>query len=389
MEAMNQLAGAQRGRWAVGSMFFVNGFIIGSWAAQIPEYIKRLGVSEATFGLMILGVGLGGVIAMPCAGFVMARVGSRPVLLPLAAAAVFTLLVVVLAPGILLATIALFAMGAVLGGMDVAMNANAVTVERRLMRPVMSSTHGFWSLGGFFGGGVGGFAIQSFGYIAHAAFVGAVAAVVLVVAARHIVGGDRHSATAGHIRLALPRAATIYVVGLIAMICVIPEATMRNWAALFMEQELGANLGVAGLAFALFSGTMAMMRFFGDGIRKRFGAVTTLRASCLLTAAGLLAASLSPWPALAIAAFAVAGIGAANMIPIAFSAAGNHEGMAASTGMSVVMAMGSSGILIAPSAVGIIAEKTGIGPIFAGVAALLLCATLLASVVHRADFKAG
>jgi len=387
MEARNDLASAQRGRWAVAAMFFVNGFMVGSWAAQIPEYIKRLGVNEAVFGLMILCLGLGSLIAMPLAGMAMARVGSRPVLLPLAAIAVFSLLLAVLAPNVPLATAALFFMGAVLGGMDVSMNANAVTVERRLMRPVMSSTHGFWSLGGFVGGGAGGFIIQAFGQLAHAGAVALVAAIILVPAARHILSGDRPAPSTSQVRFAMPSAPTIYLVGLIAMICVIPEATMRNWAALFMEQELGTDIGVAGLAFALFSGAMALMRFFGDGIRRRYGAVRTLRASCLLTAGGLLAASLSPFVPLTLAAFALAGAGAANMIPIAFSAAGNHEGMASSTGMSVVMAMGSAGILIAPSAIGFIAEQTGIGPVFAGVAALLLCATLLAAVAHRADFK--
>lgn len=387
MQAKDDLATVRRGRWAIAAMFFVNGFMIGSWAALVPEYIKRLGVSEATFGLMILAIGLGSVLAMLLAGVVMARLGSRAVLLPFAAMAIFALPLVIATPGVVPATAALFGMGIVLAGMDVSMNANAVTVERRLGRPIMSSTHGFWSLGGFVGGGLGGFVIQGYGLLGHAIFVAAVAAVIVLVVAAAILGGDRPMQPASGRRFALPSAPTIYLVGLIAMICVIPEATMRNWAALFMEQELGADLGIAGLAFALFSGAMAMMRFFGDGIRRRFGAVRTLRASCLLTAAGLLAASLSPWTVPALIAFAVAGAGAANMIPIAFSAAGNHEGMASSTGMSVVMAMGSTGILIAPSAIGVIAEKTGIGPVFAGVAALLLCATLLAAVVHRADFK--
>lgn len=388
MDALNQISQAQRGRWAVGALFFINGFIIGSWAAQIPEFIKRLQITEATFGLMILCFGLGGVVAMPISGFVMSRVGSRPVVRPLASVAVFGLLVVVLAPGVILSVVALFALGAVLGAMDVAMNANAVTVERRLARPVMSSTHGFWSLGGF-AGGLGGFAIQAWGYVPHAAFVAVVTAVLLALCWRHIVGGDRPEPVLDRRGFAFPTLPTIYVVGLIAMICVVPEATIRNWAALFMEQKFDSTIGVASLAFALFSGAMATMRFLGDGIRKRFGAVLTLRASCTLTAAGLLLASVSPWTWLTLAAFAIAGIGSANMIPIAFSAAGNHEGMATSTGMSVAVTMSYSGILIAPSATGVIAEHTGIGPVFTGVAVLLLCATLLASVAHRADFRHG
>jgi predicted MFS family arabinose efflux permease len=389
MDAQNHLATAQNGRWAVGALFFINGFIIGSWAAQIPDYIRRLDISEASFGLMVLGLGLGGVVSMPCSGLLMSRVGSRPVVLPLAAAAVFMLLLAVLAPSMVLASVALFVMGAVLGGMDVAMNANAVTVERRLMRPVMSSTHGFWSLGGFAGGGIGGFAIQGFGYLAHATFVALMTAAILAVAWRHIVGADRPEPIVGRAGLAFPSLPTIYLVGLVAMICVVPEATVRTWGALFMEQELGAEIGLAGLAFACFSGAMAVMRFLGDGIRRRFGAVRTLQGSCLLTAVGLVGAFLAPVPALALASFTLAGAGAANMVPIAFSAGGNHEGMAPSTGMSVVTTMSYIGILVAPSVTGIAAEYSGIAPVFVGVAVLLLVATLFAPVVHRADFRHG
>ncbi len=100
MDATNHTASAQRGRWAVAAMFFINGFIIGSWSAQIPAYIMRLDISEATFGLLILSFGLGAVSSMPCAGLIMARAGSRPVVLPLAFLAVFGLPLVTLAPGV-------------------------------------------------------------------------------------------------------------------------------------------------------------------------------------------------------------------------------------------------------------------------------------------------
>ena len=106
-----------------------------------------------------------------------------------------------------------------------------------------------------------------------------------------------------------------------ALLVMNSEGAVLDWGALYLNQELGSDLATAGFAFGAFAGAMALMRFLGDGVRNRFGAVTTFRISCLVAAAGMLVAGLSPWPWLAIAAFAVAGLGIANTVPILFSAA--------------------------------------------------------------------
>jgi MFS family permease len=131
---------------------------------------------------------------------------------------------------------------------------------------------------------------------------------------------------------------------------------------------------------------MALMRFLGDGVRNRFGAVATLRGSALVAAAGMLVAGLSPSPYLAIVAFAFCGFGIANMVPILFSAGGNQEGMSSGTGMSVVTTMGYSGILVAPSAIGFVAEHSSFGPIFIALSGLLVVVLLMAGLAHRAEF---
>lgn len=385
MDASNAIATATRGRWAVAVMFLVNGFLTGSWAPQIPLVLTRLQISEFTLGMLILCFGLGAVSAMPWSGYLMSRHGTRRILGLLAVIAPFGLLLVALAPNVWTAAIALYLFGGLIGSMDVAMNANAVVVEQKLGRAVMSSSHGFWSLGGFAGGGLGGILIQSYGHLAHAAFATVVALIMLALSLPNLVGEDRPAAHEKHNSFSLPRTPLVYLVGLIALFSMIPEGAVLDWAALYLRQELGTDLATAGFAFAGFSGTMAIMRFLGDGVRNRFGAVTTLRFSSLIAATGMCVGGLSPWPSLAIAAFAFCGIGVANMVPIAFSAGGNQPGMAPSVGMSVVTTMGYSGILMAPSAIGFVAERTGFGPIFVGLSALLVVVCLMASLAHAAD----
>lgn len=373
-------------RRAVAAAFFVNGFLVGSWAPQIPQLMQRLALTETVLGILILAFGLGAVIAMPLAGMAMARRGSRVVMRLCGFLACIALPVVVVAPGIVPAAVMLVAFGALLGGMDVAMNANAVAVEKRLGRAIMSSSHGFWSLGGFAGGGIGSFAIASYGAVPHAMAAALAAFVVWAIAARFVAGGDRQEPGADGHRFSLPRQPAIYFVGLIALCAMIPEGAILDWAAVYLQQERGAGIATAGLAFAAFSATMAVMRFTGDHIRNRLGAVMTLRISGLVAAVGLLVAGLAPMPELAIAAFAFTGLGIANMVPIAFSAAGNQPGLSAATGMATATTMGYSGILLAPSIIGFIAERTGFSAIFIALSAFLVGTFFLARLVRSADF---
>lgn len=387
MTAASSLQNAARGRWAVAAMFFINGLLTGSWAPQIPVFLTRLDISKATLGLLILLFGLGALTFMPLSGYLMSRHGSRAVVRCFASVCVFGLLLVALAPSVPLAVVAMFLFGGLIGGMDVAMNANAVAVERRLSRAVMSSSHAFWSLGGFAGGGAGGLIIQHYGHVTHAIIVTVIAIIFLAVAWRYLIT-DRRPVAQEHHKFALPKTATVYLVGLMALMSMIPEGAVLDWAALYLKQELGAELATAGLAYAFFSGAMALMRFAGDGVRNHFGAVTTLRISSLIAASGMLVAALSPWPWLVIAAFAFSGLGIANMVPIAFSAGGNQPGMASGTGMSVVTTMGYSGILLAPSLIGFAAEHVGFSAVFVVLSGFLVIVFLMSSLAHTADFAA-
>lgn len=386
MDANNAAATAIRGRWAVAAIFFVNGFVTGSWAPQIPVFLTRLDITEFTLGLLILLFGAGAVSAMIWAGHLIPKHGSKKVTTLFAVTGSFGLLLVAFAPNVPIAAVAMYLFGGMIGAMDVSMNANAVTVERKLGRAIMSSSHGFWSLGGFVGGGLGGIAIQNYGHMAHAGIVSVVAIAIASVALRHLVVD--FPAAQEHRKFSLPRNPTVYIIGVMALLTMNSEGAVLDWGALYLRQELGSDIATAGFAFGAFAGTMALMRFMGDGVRNRLGAVTTFRISGVIAAAGMLVAGLSPSPWLAIAAFAVSGLGIANMVPILFSAAGNQPGVNAGAGVSVVTTMGYSGILAAPSVIGFVGEKTGFAPVFIAISVLLALVFLAAGITRTADFSA-
>ena len=385
MDANNDATVAIRGRWAVAAIFFMNGLVLGAWAPQIPVLLMRLEITEFTLGLLLLLFGAGAVSAMVLAGHLIARHGSKSITTLFAISCCFGLLIVALAPTVATAAVAMFIFGGTFGATDVSMNANAVTVEKRLGRAIMSSSHGFWSLGGFVGGSTGGLMIVNWGHLAHAVIVTIAAGIITAVAIRHLVADPPIAQQ--HRKFTLPRQPGIYVLGVMALLVMNSEGAILDWGALYLNQELGSDIATAGLAFGAFAGAMAVMRFLGDGVRNRLGAVTTFRISCLVASAGILVAGLSPWAWLAIGAFAVAGLGIANTVPILFSAAGNQPGTSSGAGVSVVTTMGYSGILVAPSLIGFIGERTGFAPIYIAIALMLALMFLAAGITRNADFS--
>jgi fucose permease len=375
-------------RAAVSLLFLMNGFTIGSWAPKIPEFAERLQLSKFELGLMILCFGIGSLVMMPIAGAQIAGRGSRIVIKVTAVLLLPILIALTLAPNVLTGAIALFLFGGFVGAMDVAMNANAVAVEKTMHRAIMSSCHAFWSLGGLIGAAIGGFLISHWGVLAHAE-AATVLSIIFLAAAWPMILGDQPQHDEHKPKARLPLIPLPWLLGMMALFCMVPEGAVLDWGALYLRQELGASVTLSGFGFAAFSLTMAVMRFGGDLIRDRLGAVKTLRVSTLFAIAGMMMASLSSDAAVAIVGFALCGIGISNMVPIAFSAAGNVPGLQPGIGISVVTTMGYSGMLVAPSAIGFAAEHIGFAAVFMMLPVLLVIVLVFSNLARFADGIGG
>ncbi|MBW9054132.1 MFS transporter [Rhizobium mesosinicum] len=373
-----------RSRAAVSLLFLMNGFVIGSWAPKIPDFAERLGLTKFELGLMILIFGFGSLVMMPIAGAQIAKHGSRVVVRVLAVCLLPTLLALTLAPNVITGAISLFLFGGFIGGMDVAMNANAVAVEKSMRRAIMSSCHAFWSLGGLIGSGLGGLVISRLGILGHAELATVLAAILLAVAWPMVLADPPHPDTKKE-KTKLPMVPLPWLLGVMALFCMVPEGAVLDWGALYLRQEMGASVALSGLGFAAFSAAMATMRFAGDLVRDRLGGVKTLRICTLFAIVGMLLASLAPDAEIAIIGFALCGIGISNMVPIAFSAAGNIPGLKPGIGISVVTTLGYSGMLVAPSVIGFVAEHVGFAAVFMALPVLLLVVLAFSRLAQYAD----
>lgn len=377
-----------RNRLAVSLLFLMNGFVTGSWAPKIPEFKDRLGISESVLGLLILMFGIGSLVLMPIAGGYIARVGSQKVVKVTAIILSPLLLLLTLVPNVWAAAVGMFVLGGFVGAMDVAMNANAVEVEKSMRRAIMSSCHAYWSLGGLIGAGIGGFLMAHFGVLPHV-FVVTVICLTLIAIAWPMILADKPHPAAAKEKLRLPMTPLPWLIGIMALFSMVPEGTVLDWGALYLRNELGASVELSGFGFAAFSATMATMRFAGDLVRDRFGAKRTLRICTVTALVGMILAGIAPNAYIAILGFAIAGIGISNMVPIAFSAAGNMPGLQPGIGLSVATFMGYSGMLFAPSVIGFVAEHTGFAIVFTSVPVLFIVVLLLSHNAVHADHAKG
>jgi MFS family permease len=374
---------AARARQAVAAIFCVNGAVLGTWAAHIAPVQSRLDLGPATLGLALLAMAAGALVAMPAAGVLIGRYGSAPVTRACVLALCAGLPLPALAPGTGWLAVALFLFGAANGATDVAMNAHGVAVERRLGRPTMSYFHAMFSVGGLLGAAVTGALLIGLSAAAQVLLGATAFAAVAVAAAARLLPAAADVGEAGA-HFALPRRHTL-LVGALAFGTMLAEGAMLDWSGVYLKTAAGAEAPLAAAGFAAFSGAMALARFAGDRLRLRYGSRWLLRCSAGLAAGGVLLAVAVPTPALAVAGFALAGLGIANMVPLLFGVAGRSPDQRPGEAIAAVATIGYSGLLAGPPLVGLLAEATTLAVGLGAVAAALLLVALAAGRVRWAD----
>jgi MFS family permease len=370
-------------RVAVSAVFFINGAATANWLVRIPAVQARLGLTAGSLGLALLGVAVGALVAMPYAGRMVSRHGSRPVTRVAAVAFASSLMLPALAPNPVVLVLALVALGAGHGALDVAMNAQAATVERRYGRPIMSGFHALFSLGGLAGAGIGGIiASHHIQAAAHLLGTALVAGVLASGAARFMLPASADAAP----DLAPPARphGALVTLGIVAFCVLLGEGAMADWSALYLRDVNGAAPGVAAAGYAAFSLMMAAGRIVGDSVRQRFGAALLVRAGGVIAALGLaLALALgSPWGA--IMGFAAVGAGMSITFPIVLATAGALPGTAPGTAIATVSTFGYAGFLAGPPLIGFVAQALTLRGGLAVVVVTSLVVAGLAGGVGRA-----
>ncbi|MES2571609.1 MAG: MFS transporter [Verrucomicrobiota bacterium] len=379
---------ATTARLSVATLFFINGVLFASWVSRIPAVQSERGLNHAQLGLGLLVMALGALAAMPTAGWFSSRFGSRRVTQVTALACCASLPLLAIQAGPAFFAFALFVFGVAHGLLDVTMNAQAVAVEETYERPIMSSFHALFSVGGLVGAAFGA-GIATAGMAPSLHFTGiallAMICVALIVFPRLMENGKAAKPLAGV--QARPRfrwpPGRLLVLGTVAFCVMMGEGAMADWSAVFLRRFAGTSDGVAAAGYAAFSIAMALGRFSGDRLSARFGAVVLVRAGGAFAAAGLSLALAWPQPIAALIGFAAVGAGFATIVPLVFSAAGRMPGLSPESALATATTIGYSGFLIGPPLIGFAAQAIGLRGALGIVVAMSILMVVLAPSLRR------
>lgn len=344
-------------RIAVKIAFFVNGFVFANWVSRLPRIQELYNADDGTIGLVLLGASIGAVGAMPFTGWAIIKNGSRRITLYSSLAYCAIVPVIPLMPNVVMLIALYFFMGIATGMLDVAMNAQAILVEQKYKKSIMTSFHALFSIGMMLGAGAAAlfteFGIDLFN---HLFIVVTISLIALAWMSRNLIHDKPDpSALLNGPLFRLPNKSLISI-GVIAFCCMIGEGAISDWSVNYMENIALASKTLAPIGLSAFATAMTIGRIFGDSIRNLLGDRKMIMMGGFMSIIGLSLVLIFPVPYVAILGFFLVGLGLSTIVPIAYSIAGNTKGLPSGVGIAMVTTVGYAGFLIGPPVIGFIAD---------------------------------
>ena len=363
-------AAIKRSKWALAMLFLVDGVGFGSWAAHVPVFKQFLHLENGSLTFVLLSLIVGAIVTMPVTGQLIEHYGSRRVIR--AAAVLYVLMVALLAQAASLPFLILFAglYGAAKGAFDVAVNAQAITVEKQYGLPIMSFFQGCWSAGGLLGAGAASLMLQHGGSARSDLSLTAGALMLCNLWAMPLLACETVGKAVkprGSAKFIWPDAALLRLAA-VAFFGLMAEGAIGDWASVYLHSEVRVTLALAAAGYAAYAIAMAAARFAGDWLAQRLSGKNILQASGLLIAVGMGCALLFPSWRPAVGGLMLTGIGIANIVPVIWGAAGRDTRMGAGPAISTVTTVGYCGFLTGPPVIGSLSVVVGLRPAMAVIA---------------------
>ncbi|PSR54675.1 MFS transporter [Adhaeribacter arboris] len=365
-------------RWAVSTLFFLQGLCFASWASRIPTIQQTLGLNESQLGAVLLAIPVGSMISLPVSGWLVAKFGSKKVVTLGVFLYSLTLITLGMAQNTfqLISYLLLFGFGG--NFLNIGVNTQAVGVEAMYKKPIMGMFHGMWSLAGFSGAAIGTLMIGA-GIVPVQHFLAVTIFVILaaLISTRFTIAEDPNRQADQPI-FAKPDK-SLLMLGVIAFCSMICEGAMFDWSGVYFKKVVQADAAWVGAGYTAFMATMASGRFVADWFTGKFGLKRTLQLSGILIAIGLLLAVLLPNLITAMAGFLLVGAGVSSVIPLVYSAAGKSKVLSPGVALAAVSTIGFLGFLMGPPLIGLVAGATSLRVSFFIIAIMGLCVSVFST----------
>ena len=348
-----------KSRISIAAYFFVLGFLNANFMARLPELKALLNLSNSALGSLLFIRAIGAIIGLTITGILTAKYGTK--FLCRRTCLMFCILFPFIPafPNMLIVGIIFFAIGLSASATNIAINGQAVYLERLWKKPIMSSFHAVFSLGLAIGAFTGSlYSKSNIDLAPHMISAGTFCLIILFLASFNLIADQSEVSRrlqTKQKRLLLPTKITLPL-GLIAFCCMTGEGAISDWSALYMNKVVGTDIAFSGFAFGVYATGMLIGRVFGDYCNLKLGGRRLLITQGVLMILGLsLVISIAELET-TLSGFFLIGLGVSNIVPIIFSRAGNMPGISPSVGIAMVTSVGYAGFFIGPPIIGFLAD---------------------------------
>lgn len=373
-------------RVALSSLFFQSGLCFSTWASRIPDIKEVFSFSDSELGALLLVRPAGALVALPLAGILVDKYGSRRS--STAGIILFSLSLLMLgfSPTVPLLVFSILVFGVAANLINISNNAQALIVQENYGRVIMASFHGLWSLAGFFGAAIGVLMLYlNISISLHFLLISGTILLLLVLSFPHL---SKENKSSGEKKLVFKKPDRyLLTLGLIAFSGLLCEGCMFDWSGVYFKQVIEVEEGLVVVGYMAFMGTMALGRLISDRFTNRFGSTTIIQVSGSLIFLGLLTAVAFPYLITGILGFFMVGAGTSSVIPLTYSAVGKTKKFSPGIALAMVSTLGYFGFLFGPPLIGFIADLLSLRASFLLVAIVGISISIIVTLEKRRSMK--
>jgi MFS family permease len=369
-------------RTATNALFFMCGVDFATWASRIPDVKEKLHLSDGALGTILLAAPIGSMMALPLAGAIIEKFGSRRITALATCFYLFSMPLIGFANSTFQIMLALFFFG--FGGdlLNISMNVQAVGVEKIYQKTIMGSFHGVFSVGFFAGFAIGGFIAKSgIDMFTHLSFFGVLTLIVGLITYQFLLKTDTKPEEPQPL-FALPDK-TLWIIALISLCGMMGEGAMADWSVLYFKSLPDNKFTFVTAASTAFSVMMVFGRFLGDWIADKIGIKNMIFINSILYGLGMVIALGFPTPLTVIIGFGVTGLGLSTIVPLAYSVAGHSKTMSPGLALAAITTVGMLGFLLGPVFIGYLSEMSNLRIALSLLLLLALSSAVLSRFIHE------